>query len=45
MAAKWLSWSNAACPLDDELILTTVTNYWVTRTIAPSMRAFSTRRQ
>ena len=41
IADKWLSWSDPACPLDDDLILTTVTIYWVTRTIAPSMRAYA----
>jgi hypothetical protein len=43
IADKWLSWSDPACPLDDDLILTTVTIYWVTRTIAPSMRAYGGR--
>ena len=41
VADKWLSWSDPACPLDDDLILTTATIYWVTRTIAPSMRAYA----
>ena len=41
IADKWLSWSDPACPLDDDLILTTATIYWVTRTIAPSMRAYA----
>jgi pimeloyl-ACP methyl ester carboxylesterase len=41
IADKWLSWSDPACALDDDLILTTVTIYWVTRTIAPSMRAYA----
>jgi epoxide hydrolase len=41
IADKWLSWSDPACPLDDDLILTTTTIYWVTRTIAPSMRAYA----
>jgi pimeloyl-ACP methyl ester carboxylesterase len=39
IADKWLSWSD--CPLDDDLILTTATIYWVTRTLAPSMRAYA----
>jgi pimeloyl-ACP methyl ester carboxylesterase len=41
IADKWLSWSDPACPLDDDLILTTATIYWVTRTIAPSMRSYA----
>jgi pimeloyl-ACP methyl ester carboxylesterase len=41
IADKWLSWSDPACPLDDDLILTTATIYWVTRTMAPSMRAYA----
>jgi hypothetical protein len=41
IADKWLSWSDPACALDDDLILTTVTIYWVTRTIGPSMRAYA----
>ncbi len=41
IADKWLSWSDPACTLDDDLILTTVTIYWVTRTIGPSMRAYA----
>jgi epoxide hydrolase-like protein len=41
IADKWLSWSDPACPLDDDLILTTVTIHWVTRTIASSMRAYA----
>jgi pimeloyl-ACP methyl ester carboxylesterase len=41
IADKWLSWSDPACALDDDLILTTATIYWVTRTIAPSMRAYA----
>ena len=41
IADKWLSWSDPACELDDDLILTTATIYWVTRTIAPSMRAYA----
>jgi pimeloyl-ACP methyl ester carboxylesterase len=40
IADKWLSWSDPACELDD-VILTTATIYWVTRTIAPSMRAYA----
>jgi pimeloyl-ACP methyl ester carboxylesterase len=41
IADKWLSWSDPACPLDDDLILTTATIYWLTRTIGPSMRAYA----
>jgi epoxide hydrolase len=41
IADKWLSWSDPDCPLDDDLILTTTTIFWVTRTIAPSMRAYA----
>jgi pimeloyl-ACP methyl ester carboxylesterase len=41
IADKWLSWSDPACALDDDLILTTATIYWVTRTIATSMRAYA----
>ena len=41
IADKWLSWSDPACPLDDDLILTTATIFWVTRTVAPSMRAYA----
>jgi pimeloyl-ACP methyl ester carboxylesterase len=41
IADKWLSWSDPACVLDDDLILTTATIYWVTRTIAPSMRPYA----
>jgi pimeloyl-ACP methyl ester carboxylesterase len=41
VADKWLSWSDPACELDDDLILTTATIYWVTRTIGPSMRAYA----
>ena len=41
IADKWLSWSDPACPPDDDLILTTATIYWVTRTIAPSMRSYA----
>jgi hypothetical protein len=41
IADKWLSWSDPACPLDEDLILTTATIYWVTRTIATSMRAYA----
>jgi len=41
IADKWLSWSDPECALDDDLILTTATIYWVTRTIAPSMRAYA----
>ena len=41
IADKWLSWSDPACPLDDDLILTTATIYWVTRTIASSMRSYA----
>jgi pimeloyl-ACP methyl ester carboxylesterase len=39
IADKWLSWSD--CPVDDDLILTTATIYWVTRTMASSMRAYA----
>jgi pimeloyl-ACP methyl ester carboxylesterase len=41
IADKWLSWSDPDCPLDDDLILTTATIYWVTRTLAPSMRPYA----
>lgn len=41
IADKWLSWSDPACALDDDLILTTATIYWVTRTLGPSMRAYA----
>src|SRR4051812_24126588 len=41
VADQWLSWSAPDCPLDDDLILTTATIYWVTRTLAPSMRAYA----
>jgi pimeloyl-ACP methyl ester carboxylesterase len=41
IADKWLSWSDPDCPLDDDLILTTATIYWVTGTLAPSMRAYA----
>lgn len=41
IADKWLSWSDPACELDDDLILTTATIFWVTRTIAPSMRSYA----
>jgi len=40
IADKWLSWSDPDCDLDDDLILTTVTIYWVTRTIGPSLRMY-----
>ena len=41
IADKWLSWSDPACALDDDLILTTATIYWVTGTMATSMRAYA----
>jgi pimeloyl-ACP methyl ester carboxylesterase len=41
IADKWLSWSDPACELDDDLILTTATIYWVTGTIGPSMRPYA----
>ena len=41
IADKWLSWSDPATPPPDDLILTTATIFWVTRTIAPSMRAYA----
>ena len=41
IADKWLSWSDPECDLDDDLILTTATIYWVTGTMAPSMRAYA----
>jgi pimeloyl-ACP methyl ester carboxylesterase len=41
IADKWLSWSDPACPLDDDLILSTATIFWVTRTIACSMRPYA----
>jgi pimeloyl-ACP methyl ester carboxylesterase len=41
IADKWLSWSDPATPPADDLILTTATIFWVTRTIAPSMRAYA----
>jgi len=41
IADKWLSWSDPACALDDDLILTTATIYWVTHTMATSMRAYA----
>jgi pimeloyl-ACP methyl ester carboxylesterase len=41
IADKWLSWSDPACELDDDLILTTATIFWVTRTIASSMRSYA----
>jgi pimeloyl-ACP methyl ester carboxylesterase len=41
IADKWLSWSDPDCDLDDDLILTTATIYWVTGTMAPSMRAYA----
>jgi pimeloyl-ACP methyl ester carboxylesterase len=41
IADKWLSWSDPDCPLDDDLILTTTTIFWVTRTMATSMRAYA----
>jgi pimeloyl-ACP methyl ester carboxylesterase len=41
IADKWLSWSDPASPPDDDLILTTATIFWVTRTMATSMRAYA----
>jgi pimeloyl-ACP methyl ester carboxylesterase len=41
IADKWLSWSDPACELDDDLILTTATIYWVTGAIGPSMRPYA----
>jgi hypothetical protein len=41
LADKWLSWSDPECELDDDLILTNVTIYWLTRTIGTSMRPYA----
>jgi pimeloyl-ACP methyl ester carboxylesterase len=41
IADKWLSWTDPTCSLDDDLILTTATIYWVTQTMATSMRPYA----
>jgi pimeloyl-ACP methyl ester carboxylesterase len=41
IADKWLSWSDPACALDDDLILTTATIYWFTGTMASAMRPYA----
>ena len=37
---KWRSWSDDFGSIDRDLLLTTVTLYWVTRTITSSMRDY-----
>jgi len=37
---KWRSWSDPSCVIDRDLLLTTVTLYWVTGTITSSMRDY-----
>jgi pimeloyl-ACP methyl ester carboxylesterase len=37
---KWRAWSDPNCTIDRDLLLTTVTLYWVTGTITSSMRDY-----
>ena len=43
IADKWLSWSDPACPPDDDLILTTATIYWVRARSRPRCDPYAAR--
>jgi pimeloyl-ACP methyl ester carboxylesterase len=41
---KWHSWTDPRCDVSRDFLLTTLTIYWATRTIAPSMRDYHDNR-